>query len=50
MTTNSPSFPLAGKSILLAGASGGLGTALAIELAKRQANLTLAARNNDWLG
>ena len=50
MTTNSPSFPLAGKSILLAGASGGLGTALAIELAKRHSTRTERNRSRSGMG
>ena len=41
--------PLLGQSVLVAGASGGLGTALAVELARRGATLTLAARDNDRL-
>lgn len=36
---------LSGQSILVAGASGGLGTALAIECANRGATLTLVARD-----
>ncbi len=41
--------PLSGQSILIAGASGGLGTALAVELARRGAILTLVARDADRL-
>jgi cyclic-di-GMP-binding biofilm dispersal mediator protein len=40
---------LQGKSVLLAGATGGLGLALATELAKRAAVLTLVGRNVDVL-
>lgn len=43
MTTTSP---LAGSSVLLAGASGGLGRALAAELAAREAVLTMVARDS----
>jgi len=38
-------FPLAGKSVLITGASGGLGAALAAECAKRGARLALASRS-----
>ncbi len=41
--------PLSGQSVLIAGASGGLGTALAVELARRGATLTLVARDVDRL-
>ncbi len=41
--------PLAGTSVLLAGASGGLGRALAAELDTRGATLTLVARDNGRL-
>jgi len=40
---------LSGQSALIAGASGGLGTALAVELARRGATLTLVARDVDRL-
>lgn len=40
---------LLGKSVLLAGATGGLGIALATELAKRGAVLTLVGRNAEVL-
>ena len=41
--------PLRGTSVLLAGATGGLGAALASELAKRGAVLTLVGRNAEVL-
>jgi len=40
-----PPHPLAGASVLLCGASGGIGSALALELHGRDATLTLAARD-----
>jgi cyclic-di-GMP-binding biofilm dispersal mediator protein len=40
---------LAGASVLLAGASGGLGRALAVELAARGSRLTMVARHDDRL-
>lgn len=40
---------LAGQSVLVAGASGGLGTALSVEFARRDATLTLIARDIDRL-
>lgn len=43
------SFPLNGASVLLAGATGGLGRALGAELARRGAVLTLVARSADRL-
>ena len=46
MTTT---HPLSGQSVLVAGASGGLGSALAGELARRGAVLTLVARDADRL-
>lgn len=42
-------YPLAGASVLLAGASGGLGRAIGAELARRGATLTLVARDADRL-
>ena len=50
--TESPqegSTQLAGSSVLLAGATGGLGSAIGEELAKRGARLTLVSRNADRL-
>lgn len=44
-----PNHPVAGASILVAGATGGLGSALAIELDRRGATLTLVARSEDRL-
>ncbi len=41
--------PLSGASVLVAGASGGLGAALAAELHRRDAVLTLVARDRDRL-
>jgi cyclic-di-GMP-binding biofilm dispersal mediator protein len=41
--------PVAGASVLIAGATGGLGSALARELDRRGASLTLAARRLDRL-
>ena len=41
----SSSHPVAGASVLLAGATGGLGRALGVELARRGAVLTLVSRN-----
>ncbi len=38
-------YPLAGSSVLLAGATGGLGRAIGAELARRGATLTLVARD-----
>lgn len=49
MTSNGTPYPVDGQSILLAGASGGLGSALAVELAKRGAILTLVARDAERL-
>ena len=46
--TSTP-HPLNGASVLLAGASGGLGRALAAELHRRGATLTMVARNQDRL-
>ena len=43
-------FPLAGASVLLAGATGGLGRAIGAELARRGANLTLVSRSAARLG
>ena len=40
---------LAGQSVLLAGASGGLGTALAAEFERRGATVTSVARNQERL-
>ena len=42
-------FELRGRSILIAGASGGLGSALAAELSRRGATLTLVGRRTDAL-
>lgn len=42
-------FELRGRSILIAGASGGLGSALAAELSGRGATLTLVGRRTDAL-
>ena len=42
-------FPLAGASVLLAGATGGLGQAIGAELALRGATLTLVARHSGRL-
>jgi cyclic-di-GMP-binding biofilm dispersal mediator protein len=44
-----PAHPLAGASVLLAGATGGLGRSLATELVRRGANLTLIARSAERL-
>lgn len=41
--------PLRGASVLLAGASGGLGAALAAELHRREANVTMVGRRRDRL-
>jgi len=41
--------PLQGASVLVAGASGGIGSALAAELHRRGATLTLVARNAECL-
>ena len=40
---------LSGKTIIITGASSGLGRALALELARLNTNLVLFARNNDKL-
>jgi cyclic-di-GMP-binding biofilm dispersal mediator protein len=50
MTSGAVPHPLDGASVLLAGASGGLGSALAMELDRRGAVLTLVARNQERLG
>lgn len=42
---NIPAHPLRGASVLLAGASGGLGGALAVELHQRGATITLVGRD-----
>ena len=42
--------PLAGTSVLLAGATGGLGRALGAELQRRNATLTLVSRSAERLG
>lgn len=42
-------LPLAGASVLIAGATGGLGTALAAECARRGARLTLVGRDSERL-
>lgn len=44
-----PLHPVAGASVLIAGASGGLGSQLAAELDRRGAVLTLVARRSDRL-
>jgi cyclic-di-GMP-binding biofilm dispersal mediator protein len=49
-TPGAATHPLAGASVLLAGASGGIGTALATELDRRGAVLTLVARDQERLG
>ncbi len=40
---------MAGRSVLVAGATGGLGSAIATNLAKRGAELTLVSRRHDRL-
>ncbi len=45
----STSHPVAGASVLLAGATGGLGRALGAELARRGASLTLVSRSAERL-
>lgn len=51
MTTDPgrPAHPLAGASVLLAGATGGIGRALAAELDRRGARLTMTGRDRDRL-
>ena len=46
----SATYPLAGSSVLVAGATGGLGRAIGAELARRGAVLTLVSRSVDRLG
>ena len=46
----STSYPLDGASVLLAGATGGLGRAIGAELSRRGAALTLVARSAERLG
>lgn len=41
--------PMAGRSVLVAGATGGLGSAIAANLARRGVTLTLVARDRDRL-
>ena len=41
--------PMAGRSVLVAGATGGLGSAIAQNLARRRAVLTLVSRHRDAL-
>ncbi len=48
-TDTSTAFPLAGASVLLVGATGGLGQAIGAEAARRGALLTLVARSNATL-
>lgn len=49
MPDDGPPHPLAGATVLLAGATGGLGRALAAELHRRDARLTMVARRSDAL-
>ena len=49
MTSDAVPHPLSGASVLLAGATGGLGTALATELLNRGAVLTLTGRDQTRL-
>ena len=42
-------FTLAGKTILVSGASSGIGKAIAIECSKMGANVILTARNKERL-
>jgi cyclic-di-GMP-binding biofilm dispersal mediator protein len=46
---NEPQHPLAGASVLLSGATGGLGAALGAELSRRGATLTLVATSAERL-
>ena len=48
--TGDITHPLGGRSVLLAGASGGLGSALAAEMVERGAVLTMVARDPERLG
>lgn len=45
MSSETPRHPLSGQSVLLVGATGGLGTALAAELTRRGAVLTVTGRD-----
>jgi cyclic-di-GMP-binding biofilm dispersal mediator protein len=50
MTPMSPLHPLDGASVLIAGATGGLGRAIGAEMTSRGAALTLVSRNVEHLG
>jgi cyclic-di-GMP-binding biofilm dispersal mediator protein len=45
-----PEFPLEAKSVLIAGATGGIGSAIGREMHRRGAQLTLVARDEPRLG